>query len=108
MFQDGVDRGLWQPGRKERRAFTLREAGMTGLAVQQPQPLLLAKAHTCRQIAGAPFAVVRTLGILTAKPRELVHGLPSILHSSTLSFFFFSFFKCHQVILLFCRFSFQR
>src|SRR6266508_3797208 len=57
---------------------------MAGPAIQQPQLPCFAKAHARRQIAGAPFAVVHTLGILTAKPREFVHGLPSVFPSPPL------------------------
>src|SRR4051812_42904015 len=56
------------------RALALGEAILAGLAVEQPDVILLAVAGADREVAGVPAAVEGALGILTAEAREVVHA----------------------------------
>src|SRR4051812_7445418 len=56
------------------RALALGEAVLAGLAVEQPDVILLAVAGADREIAGVTAPVEGALGILTAEAREVVHA----------------------------------
>ena len=77
MSQYSFHLRLGESGLKEGGPLALRKARMARPAVQQPQALVLAVAHTHRQIAYAAFAVGSTGRILTAKSREILHGCSS-------------------------------
>ena len=64
-------------GAKERCALPLQKPCLTGAAVEQAQVLVLPVAHTDGQVASAAFAIVAALLIVTTKPREIVHCVPS-------------------------------
>jgi hypothetical protein len=66
---------LGQMAAVERRAFALGEASPAAVAVELPELLVLAEAAADREVAGVTSAVERTIGILTAEAREVVHGV---------------------------------
>jgi hypothetical protein len=73
VFQDR-DGGLFgEVAAIQRRALALRETGATALAVELSELLVLAESAADREIAGVPPAVERTIRVLAAELREVVH-----------------------------------
>jgi len=66
-----------EAGVEQRRALAFREAGLTGLAVEQADLLMFAVAITDGEVARVASAVERTNRILAAEAREVVHGRDS-------------------------------
>ena len=66
---------LGQMAAVERRAFALGEAGAAAVAVELAELLVLAEAAADREVAGVTSAVERTVRILAAEAREVVHGV---------------------------------
>ena len=66
---------LGQMAAVERRAFAFGEAGPAGVAVELSELLVLAEAAADREVAGVTSAVERTVRILAAEAREVVHGV---------------------------------
>jgi hypothetical protein len=66
---------LGQVAAVERRALALGEAGPAAVAVELTELLVLAEAAADREVAGATSAVERTVRVLAAEAREVVHGM---------------------------------
>ena len=56
------------------RALALGEATLAGLAVEQPDVVLLAITGADREVAGVPSSVESAIGFLATKAREVVHA----------------------------------
>ncbi len=70
--REGFFRG--EAGVEQRRALAFREAGLTGLAVEQADLLMFAVAIADGEVARIALTVERTSRILAAEAREVVHG----------------------------------
>src|SRR5262249_35144353 len=73
VLGDRRDLVVRQLGVEQRGALELGEAGLAGVAVQQPV-IGLAEAAADREVAGAPLAVPRAVAILAAEAVEVVRG----------------------------------
>jgi hypothetical protein len=59
---------------EQRRALALGEAVLAGLAIEQPDVVVLAVAGADGEVAGVAPAEEGAIGILAAEAREVVHG----------------------------------
>ena len=75
VLKHGVGLFLRQMAAVERRAFTFGGAGAAAVAVELSDLLVLAEAAADREVSGAAPAVERTVRILAAEAREVVHGV---------------------------------
>jgi len=69
--------GRLQLGAKQWGPLPLRKACLAGSAVAQAQRMRLPVVHTDTQVTSTALAMVPAVSIMTAKPREIVHYLPS-------------------------------
>jgi hypothetical protein len=70
--QGGQELVPGQAGAEERRALALGEAGLAGGAVEQAVLAFAAVAHADGEVAGAPPAAVRAVGVEAAEAAEVV------------------------------------
>jgi len=75
VFEDSVGLLLGEAAAVQRRALTLGEAGAAAVAVELAELLVLAESAADREVAGVTLAVERTVRILAAEAREVVHGV---------------------------------
>jgi hypothetical protein len=75
VFEDSVGLLLGEVAAVQRRALTLGEAGAAAVAVELAELLVLAESAADREVAGVTLAVERTVRILAAEAREVVHGV---------------------------------
>jgi hypothetical protein len=75
VLKHGVGLLLGQMAAVERRAFAFGEAGAAAVAVELSELLVLAEVAADREVAGVTSAVERTVRILAAEAREVVHGV---------------------------------
>jgi hypothetical protein len=73
VLQDRQHLVVRELGVEQRGALELGEAGLAGVAVQQPV-LGLAEMAADREVTGAPSAVERAVGILAAEAGEVIRG----------------------------------
>jgi len=73
VLEDGCGLLIGQPAVEQRGALALGEAGLAGLAVEQPDVVVLAVAVADGEVAGVASPVGRAVGILAAEAREIVH-----------------------------------
>jgi hypothetical protein len=74
VLEHGVGLLLGQVGVEEWRALALGEAALAGVAVEQPDVVLLAVAVADGEVCGVALAVEGASGILAAESCEVVHG----------------------------------
>jgi hypothetical protein len=72
--EDGVRRLVGEPAVEQGRTLALGEAGLAGVAVEQPDVVPLAVAVADREVAGAAEAVQPAVGVVAAEASEIVHG----------------------------------
>ena len=75
MVEDGDGRFLGESAAVQGCALALGEASAAGVAVELAILLGLADSAADREIAGVASAVERTVGILAAEARKVVHGV---------------------------------
>jgi hypothetical protein len=73
--EHGAGRFFGQMAAVERCALAFGEAGAAALAVELSELLVLAESATDREVAGVTSAEERTVRILAAEAREVVHGV---------------------------------
>jgi hypothetical protein len=74
VFQDRDGGSLREVTAIQRRTLSLGEAGAAGVAVELAELLVLAESAADREVVGVAAAVERTVGVLAAEAREVVHG----------------------------------
>src|SRR5215471_20104852 len=77
VVQHRDHRGRLQLGAKQWGPLPLRKACLAGAAVEQAHRMLLPVVHTDTQVTSTALAMGPAVSIMTAKPREIVHYLPS-------------------------------
>jgi hypothetical protein len=73
VLQDGDGGRLGQVAASGRRAFAPRETCAAGVAVEEPELLMLAVAATDREVVGVTSVVEWTVGGPAAETGEVVH-----------------------------------
>jgi hypothetical protein len=86
VLEHGVGLVLGQVGVEQGRALAFGEAIFAGVAVEQPNVVLLAVAGADGEVSGVAFAVERAVGFLAAEAREVVHGCESPLREGRVEF----------------------
>jgi hypothetical protein len=74
VLEHGAGLRLGQVGVEQGRALALGGAVLAGVAVEQPDLVVLAVAGADGEVCGVASAVERAIGILAAEAREVVHG----------------------------------
>jgi hypothetical protein len=74
VVEDGRGLRLGQAAVEQRGALPFGEAGLAGLAVEQPDVVILAVAVADGEVTDVAAAVQGASGILAAETREVVHG----------------------------------
>jgi hypothetical protein len=77
VVQQRHDFVFGQPAVEQRRPFSFGKAGLTSSATQKPPPLRPVMTGD-RQVAVAPFAMIGAFDILTTKPAEVIHDIPTL------------------------------
>jgi hypothetical protein len=75
MVEHRVGLLLGQMAAVERRALAFGGAGPAGVAVELSELLVLAESAADREVAGVASPVERTVRVLAAEAREVVHGV---------------------------------
>jgi hypothetical protein len=73
VVEDGAGLLLGQVGVEQGRPLALGEAVLAGVAVEQPDVVLLAVASADREISGVAPSVGGAVGILAAEASEVIH-----------------------------------
>jgi hypothetical protein len=76
--QHGKSLFVRQRRTKQRCPLALGKSSFAGPTTEYAPLLLRSIAITYREISAPALAVVRTPGILTTKPREIIHDQPSL------------------------------
>jgi hypothetical protein len=74
VVEHGAGLLLGQVGVEKRRALALREARLAGVAIEQPDVILLAVATADGEVSVVALAEQGAIGILAAEASEVVHG----------------------------------
>jgi hypothetical protein len=75
VVEDGDGRLLGESAAVQGCALALGEASAAGVAVEEAILLGLAVVAADREVAGVALAVERTVGILAAEARAVIHGV---------------------------------
>jgi hypothetical protein len=74
VVEDGLGGLVGETAAVQGRALAFREAGATGVAIEEPESVLLAVAGADREVAGIASAVEGAVSVLATEAGEIVHG----------------------------------
>jgi hypothetical protein len=78
LLQYGANLLLGQGRAEQRRALAFGKSRLAGSATEHPTPMVRPMAAAHREVFASAFPIVGALGILAAKPRQIVHDRPSM------------------------------